>query len=79
VKQASVERRRFAIEVWNELLKWTVVILLIASTISTAVCLHFHLPIIFPMYLGEFFISLAVSWFMLMRRKFVRKEFKGDD
>jgi hypothetical protein len=78
VKQTSLERRRFAVVVWNDLLRWAMLIFIVASALSAAVCLHFHIALTFLLFFVEFLISLAVAWVFLFIRKPVNPEFLGD-
>jgi uncharacterized membrane protein len=78
MKQTVIERRRFFLEVWRELLRWALLIWLVASSISIVLCLHFVAPISVIMFFVEFLISFAVAWGFLFIRKPKSKQLVGD-
>jgi len=79
MKQSKVDRRRLYADFWHEVVRWACMILFIAGTLSTVICLHFRLPITFLMYFVEFLVSLFIAWVFMFRRRPVKSEFEGDD
>ena len=78
LKQSTVEHKRFAREVWNELLRWSLFFLFIVGSITIAVCLDLHIGMSVLLFFIEYLCCLAGAWFFLFIRKPKNKELVAD-